>query len=300
MQNLISVSDLLDASIDVYQKERSMILSISSIALLGTLLTILSLLFFPFGSKLLQVLLQNDTFNSQETLGIILVALATTISSLLHFWVITALNTFIAARLKNATMTLHTTLSTALKLLLPSLWILILISVFFILFCVSAYIPAVLVAKLFPNANLLNGITLIGGTLAIVVGSFRYALPISLAPYALFLKQKRGLQALLYTHSLTKGRLIKTLIRFFAPKILFTICGLIVGTLFSFIIHMALDPFVGLNMDLYLRTTTLIDIAVTGFVTLLIQPLLLLPDLLLCRNLIETSEGMYENRRSTY
>jgi hypothetical protein len=139
--------------------------------------------------------------------------------------------------------------------------------------------PLVLVANLLFVAGLFVSLIL----------TSRWTIFYIMAPYANVIDGVQKKAALTKSASLVRGKFWSVLLRVVLPKFVFLLFGLFAATLISLLVQLIVQGSVGLNLDLAFRINTLVEQILPLLVTIFLNPLILLSDVLLYRNL--TSEA---------
>jgi hypothetical protein len=106
-----------------------------------------------------------------------------------------------------------------------------------------------------------------------------------LAPYLTILEDVQGKTALLASRQLIENRFWSVLSRMVVPKLVFVIFGVFAMYLISYLVNIFLNASGGLNLDLYLRLLTMTQTIVPILIAALINPLIIISDVLLLRSL---------------
>jgi hypothetical protein len=289
-QPLISIGELIDRSWDTLRSKPVPALSISGWLLVGAAIDVLALAFYPTVSKVAS----GATLNGSETFGVILTFVSgALIAPLLSVWIFASLAKLIDAQLAGRKLSSKEAMRQGRTLFLPSLLITALLAGLILLAVFIAYAPAATIALLAiwmsnPIVVLIRSLLLIGGTFVAVGLSFYWAVRYGLAPYALFLENIRGMGALMRSRTLADGRFFAVLSRLLIPKAVFFVLGVIVLAVLSYVANIAVSASAGLNIDVQLRLTSMVNAVMPILAAILINPLVVASDILLYRSLSQS------------
>lgn len=287
MPKLISIGRLIDESWEVYKAHFQDFLSISSWLLLLAILYVLSLALYPSASALWF----SNELSTSENIGVFLFVFTNyVIAPLLGLWVVIALARQARVFLQNKTITTKRAHEETKPLFIPTLIVSLMVSFLLVVAILIGLGPSILLAGI---GTLINSITLVGiGNMLIIVGLlvaivllFKWMVEYYLSPIATIVDGIFGKKALIQSRQLTRGRFWSVFLRLLIPKLVFIIFGVFLMLIIAYIMEIFLDVVSGLNLDLELRIKTIVESVFPIVIAALINPLIIIADVMLYRAL---------------
>jgi len=251
------------------------------------ILYLISLCLYPSASALWNA----TELNGMEQTGVTLFAITSyIISPLIGTLILIGLTRVIRSHVAGRSANLKSLAKEIKPLFLPTLFVSILVGCYLLLAILIGFGPTIILNILgfiFQQSILIaiGGILLIIGIFVSLVLSFCWIIEYTFAPYLTILDGLRGRKALSASRKLVKGRFWHTFVRFIVPKIVFIIFGVLLMAIVSYFTEIILDVSSGLNLDLSLRIKTMIEWVMPIAITVLINPLIIISDLLLLQAL---------------
>jgi len=290
MPQLLSLGTILDRAWETYQKRFVELMSISGWLLVVALLEIVALLLYPYVTQLTATA---TPYTFWESFGVVLFALTNTlIAPIIGVWVYIALVRFIRVQ-ETGAIKVSKALKEGWRWFLPHCWVGALILMVLLAGTIVSFLPAGIIGGLTmiwsaPFFIIFLNLFVILGIFAALIISFRWSVHYLLAPYALLLDGIRGKAALHESRRLVIGRFWQAFLRIVIPKVIFIILGVIIMWVLAFAAQIVISAVVGLNADLYLRLQSISGGLLSLVIAILINPLIVLADIIVYRNLKET------------
>jgi len=288
MLKLISIGDLIDQSWERYRASWPLYLGISGWALLIVLLDIIALAFYPNASTLVS----GANLTGGEMFGFILYAATNYIlAPLLGFWIFLSL-----LKAASSQDSKRTTATRAMKetrsLFIPSFGAAILLGATVILALVVTILPIAILLGLGGwlkiGMLMVLGNALIGVAVAVaLVLTIRWTVEYFFAPYLPLLEGKTPMQAMRRSRALVAGRFWAVVWRLVIPKLVFVVFGVLALSVLTYIANIFVAAMAGLNIDVYARLTSIMITVFPLIIAMLLNPLLVIADMLLYRSLNE-------------
>jgi hypothetical protein len=272
---LLSVGELIDQSWDVFRANSQSFLEISAWLLLTAILSAVALAFYPSASDLAL----NSALTGLETFGVLLFSFTNLlITPLISFLIYIALTRATGAALSRRRFSLRSLLIEIKPLFLPTLSTSIMVMLMILFALVIGFGPAAVVGAL----GLLTRTSIIVfiANLLLIVGIYYF-----MAPYLTMLDGTRTKLALATSRQLIEGRFWSVLMRIVVPKLVFVIFGVFLMTIIGYLVGILTDLSAGLNLDTQLRISTMTTTVVPIVIAVLINPLIVISDVLLLRSL---------------
>lgn len=289
MNKLITVGQLLDQTWDHYRDNFKELMTVSAWMLILAVVDVIALSFYPPASKLLG----QATYTGAETFGVILSSISSgLLAPLLGLWLLIALARLVRNQLAGRPGMAKKAMSEGFQLFGPALYISLLILAVLVFALVIGLGPAFILAAILQYMGgtalvILFNLLLMAGLIVSFVLVLIWGVRFVLAPFALFLEDKRGLPALKRSQELIKGRFWSVLLRLAVPKLLFIVIGVLLLMVVQYVVGLGITGAAGLNIDVQLRLGTLTQAAVSAVVVALINPLIVIADLILYKNLMK-------------
>lgn len=280
--SLISVGTIIDKSWHTYKTHFGSFISISGWMLLVAILNIIGFIFYPTASTLLS----GETYTGREIFGTVLLMLNNFIFiPLLSIWVTASLVRLIDAIFSGRTVTLKAIMKEGRAFFGPFL----LVSVLFSLVILSTFL--FLVPGLF---FIFMGNTTISiiGTLLLIIGLVLTCVCLCLwgvrfffSTFTTLVDKQHGRKALQASEKLVRGHYWDVVVRLVLPKILFFVVFAIALHIARTIADTIIISSTGLDIDLQIRLKTIIFGLLVLIQTILINPLILIADFLIFKDL---------------
>ena len=290
MSKLLSLGNIIDQTWDSYKKHFSDLLNVSGWLLVLAIVQSCSLLFYPTATTLAAEI----PLTGWEQFGVTLYAISSIIiAPVIGLWIFAS----IARLVKGQGGLRRTKPSDALKegwrFFFPSLLVSFLILALLAAGVVIGIGPSIVVWALAVLTS--SRILLLIANLLIVLGvfvalfiNFRWSLHYIMAPYAVLVDDVRGKKAMKESRRLVDGRFWSVLLRIAVPKILFIIIGVIGMWILASLSQVVISALASGNIDLFLRLQTIAGIIISIIAAILINPLVVIADVILYKNLQET------------
>ena len=284
---LISIGEIIDRSINIYQKHFANLISISSWMLIVVILNIIALGLYPSAGKMIA----SEVLTSTESAGVIIYALTNFIISpiiaiFILVMLVRALKMVLAGKTIDTSKVMHETKTRIIPTILIS------IMVFFVILFASviSFSPAAILAmvSLWTQSTFLvtaTNILLIIGVFAALILTIKWSVRFYLAPYITASDDIKGKKSLIYSQKITDKKFWGVLLRLVLPKIVFLMIGVLIILFFGFIMSIVASTISGLNLNLELRIITLSDTIVPILASIFVQPLIIITDMILLNNL---------------
>jgi uncharacterized membrane protein len=106
-----------------------------------------------------------------------------------------------------------------------------------------------------------------------------------MAPYANVLDDVQKIDALKESKNIIKGKFVHVSFLLVVPKLVFVLFGVFLLMIFVYLVQIIATSFSGLNTDLYVRLLSITDSIVPIIIIVLINPLIIISDVLLFKSL---------------
>lgn len=289
-KSIISIGELIDQSWDVYRTRLWELLTISGWLMVTAILNAIALALYPPATTL-QL---GAELTGLEITGVLLFSATTLIiTPLLSFWIYTslvrALNTHFAGRRIDPKMAMREGRDVFFPTLLTSLMVVLMV----VLAIVIGFAPPVILAAIgsltnLPTLVIIANILLVIGVFVALVLSIKWVVYYLLAPIITILNNTPAKQALTMSRQLIQGRFFAVLARVAVPKLVFVIFGVFAMSIIAYLVGILIDASSGLNLDIQLRISTMTQSIIPILIAVLINPLILISDVLLFRSLKNT------------
>ena len=286
-KTLISVGELIDQSWELYRSRFVEFLSISGWLILTAILYALALAFYPAAS----ILQSGAHLTAGETLGVVVFTLTTfLVTPIISFWIFTSLarmlGTHLAGDRMNPSRAMREGRAIFLKALLTSVMV-----VLMVLFAiVIGFGPPVLIATLGSLANIdsvimIANVLLIVGIFVALFLSIQWTIYYLFAPLLTILDGLPGKAALENSRRLIQGRFWQVLMRVAVPKLVFIIFGIIAMSFIAYMADVIVSASSSISLDVQVRIGSMVETVVPILIAALINPLMIISDVLLLRSL---------------
>ena len=307
MQRLLSIGQLIDHTWDAYRHRFFGWMNISCWTLVGLILMLVALAFYPTVSRVgvSEALAQTSQFTNLEGFGILLYGFATIL-------VAPALGILIFNALVLAGRYPTQPLSFIWKSAREQFW-----SVIWIVVLYTAITVGILFGGMLPGALLLLTtslmaqppalLSLFGGIILVAGGAIgflyftKWTVWYSFAPYLVLLQGKKGAQALMASKALVVGRFWPVFLRLMVPKMLCIVVLVVAiqcGYLALEVVSYPLTSLLSWNRDLLLRIAVMLEQITPVLPSILIHPFFILADVILIQDLTNGTWNERPNSRS--
>lgn len=286
-KQLISIGELIDQSWEHYRARLPEFLSISGWILITAILYAIALAFYPSASKLSL----GADLSGLETFGVLIFTLTSfLVTPIVSFWVYIALTKAVNKQLSKQTVDPKLAMREVKPAFFPTLLTSIMVMLMVLLAIVIGFTPAAVVATLgfLTNASIVivfANLLLIAGIFVALFLSVKWVVYYVLAPYLTMLEGMPAKTALATSRQLTQGRFWSVLFRVLVPKLVFIIFGVFAMSIAAYLVGIFIDFSAGLNVDIQLRISTMTTTIVPIVIAVLINPLVVISDVLLLRSL---------------
>jgi hypothetical protein len=284
---LISVGELIDQSWDVYRSRATELLSISGWLIVTAILFAIALAFYPSASRL-----QLDTtLTGLETTGVLLFSFTSiVIAPILSFFLYVAMTKVLGAHFARRSVLPKTAMKQARSVFWPTLLTSVMVILMILLAIVIGFAPPAILATLGALTNVgaiivLANLLLIIGIFVAIFLSIKWVVHYFLAPYITMLDGTQAKLALATSRQLVQGRFWAVLIRVLVPKLVFIIFGVFAMSILAYLVGILIDASAGINLDIQLRISTMTTTIIPILIAVLINPLIIISDILLLRSL---------------
>lgn len=287
MNTLISVGELIDNSWDLYRKYFKTFMRISGWLLVVIILNLIALTLYPSSGALTY----HANLTTPETIGVILFAITSLIlSPLLGFWIFLAIAHAANFAVTQKRIDLKNVYQATKNRYWPTLWVIILVGLVLLFAQVITLGPSVLLGILGSWIN--NVPLLVIANILFLIGLFtsiyfttRWTVLFIMAPYTAALDNRNKKDALVSSRKLIQGRFWQVVLRIILPKIIFILFGLFAATILSLFVKIFVNNSTDQQLDLYVRMQNISTNLIPLFVMILLNPLIILSDVLLFKNL---------------
>jgi len=287
MKQLLSLGTIIDMTWERYPS----LLSVSGWLLILAIIETISLLFYPTATTLALEL----PLTGWEQFGVTLYAFSSlALAPILGLWIFVSLTRLIHMQGGLRRPQTSKAIKEGLIYFLPGLLISVLMILVLIVGGLLGFAPSLffwLLAYLFKSSILMivANILIVLGVFAALFINFRWSLHYIMAPYALLMDDMHGKKAMKESRRLVDGRFWSVFLRVAVPKIFFIVIGLIIMWILITLSSLVINVLAGTNIDLFLRLKTIMSLIISVIVAILINPMVVLADVILYKNLKETT-----------
>ncbi|NQV90290.1 hypothetical protein HQ487_02680 [Candidatus Uhrbacteria bacterium] len=284
---LISIGELIDQSWEVFRARSTELLTISGWLLSTAILFAIALSFYPSASRL-QL---GGSLTSLEIMGVVIFAITSfVIAPLLSFWIYTSITKATGNHLARKTVNAKQAMKEGRLVFIPAALTSVMVILMALLAVVIGFAPAIILATIGSLANVsalivFANILLILGIFVAVFLTIKWVVFYFLAPYITILDGVTAKVALATSRQLIQGRFWAVLIRILVPKLVFIIFGVFAMSIVAYLVGIIISASSGINFDIQLRVTTMTQTIVPIVIAVLINPLILISDVLLLKSL---------------
>lgn len=284
---LISIGELIDQSWEQYRARLPEFLTISGWILITAILYAIALAFYPSASKLSI----GADLSGLETFGVLIFTVTSfVITPILSFWVYIALTRAASTHLSHQTVDPKKAMRDVRPAFFPTLLTSVMVMLMVLLAIVIGFAPAVVVATLgfLTNVSVVivfANLFLIAGIFVALFLSIKWVVYYFMAPYLTMLDGTPAKLALATSRQLIEGRFWQVLFRVVVPKLVFVIFGVFAMSIVAYLVGIFIDFSAGLNIDFQLRISTMTTTIIPIIIAVLINPLIVISDVLLLRSL---------------
>lgn len=287
MPKLISIGELIDQSWEQYRARLPEFLTISGWVLITAILYAIALAFYPSASKLSL----GADLSGLETFGVLIFTVTSfVVTPILSFWVYIALTKAVNKHLSRQAVDPKQTMRDVKPAFFPTLLTSVMVMLMVLLAIVIGFAPAAVVATLgfLTNVSVVivfANLLLIAGIFVALFLSIKWVVYYIMAPYLTMLEGTPAKLALATSRQLIEGRFWAVLFRALVPKLVFVIFGVFAMSIAAYLVGIFIDFSAGLNIDIQLRISTMTTTIVPIVIAVLINPLVVISDVLLLRSL---------------
>ncbi len=285
--NLISVGELIDQSWNLYCGQFRTLMRLSGWLIIVAILNVIALVLYPT----VGALSLHSSLTHSETAGVLLYIFTNFIvSPLLGLGIFIAIVQAADAAISKRPIDFKQIFQGTLNRYGSALIVTVLVACTVILAQIITIGPGILFVILGTWSN--NTIILICADFLIMIGAFssviltiRWVMHYLLAPYANILDGTQKKAALTQSRELIRGRFWTVCVRVILPKFVFFLFGVFFVAITSLIIQLLISGSTGLNIDTSVRIGSFADSILPLLVAIFINPLMILSDVLLFKNL---------------
>lgn len=287
MPKLISLGHLIDQSWELYRARFHQFMSISAWLLLLAFFYIISLSLYPSASTLWF----SNKLILAENIGVLLFIVTQYIlAPLIGVWVVLVICRFIKNQRPGRTDDIKKSVSESRSLFIPTLLVMIMVAFLLIVALLIGFGPSIILTALgafFKSKTLLvlGNLLLIVGVFVALILSFKWMVEYYFALYVTAFEGVKGKKALAMSRQIVKGNFWEVIVRLIVPKLVFIVFGIFFMAIIAYTTSLLLDVASGLNFDLRLRLNTLIEWTVPVLIGMIINPLIIIADVLLYKSL---------------
>ncbi len=287
MPRLISVGELIDRSWEHYKTEFVGLVSVSGWILVAAIVDLFALIFYPTVSKLAS----GATLTGWESFGVTLFGISNyVIATVVNLWVFATLGRLISSQLSGRGDNVKRAMVEGWKFFLPLAIVGLLIGGLIFGAVAVSFAPSVGMALLgmwtsMSAAPFLVAFLEIVGICVAIFLCFRWSVQYFLAPYALLVDGVRGWSALVQARRMVDGKFWSIFLRIAVPKAIFILFGVVGMQILITGLSLVTVAAAGSNIDLQARLGTIIFYVVMYLATAIINPLIVIADVLLYRSL---------------
>ena len=288
-KQLISVGQLIDQSWEIYRSRFVPLMTISGWLVLTAVFYAIALAFYPSAS----VLQTGAGLTTFEGFGVVFFMITTLfLAPVISFWIYTSIGRALSMHFARRTLNTKKAMIQGKDIFLQALLTSIMVMLMILLAIVIGFGPAIFLATVAALANasslvILANILLVIGIFVALFFSIKWLVYYILAPLITILDGDRGKAALIKSRSLIEGRFWDVLMRVSVPKLVFFIFGVFAMSIFSYVVGILIDASGGINLDLQVRISTMVQTIVPIVIAAFINPLIIISDVLLLRSLEE-------------
>ncbi len=285
--SLLTVGELIDRSWEHYRREFVDLMSVSGWVLLVALVNIVALAIYPSASKIIG----DASLTSSESFGVGLYAFSNwALAPLIGLWVFVVLVRLVRSQLSGRRGGVREAMADGTRLFFPTLLVSLLIFLILAATLVIGFGPSIalsLIASAAGNGTLsiLASLSLVVGVVAAIVLGFRWSVRYYFAPYTLLIDDVRGRATLPASRKAIEGRFWGVLLRIAVPKLVFILLGIMAMAVVAFVFSIATGALTGLNLDVQLRLSTISTSVLSTIVAALLNPIIVVADLMLYQSL---------------
>lgn len=287
MKSLLSPGELIDKSWDLYRNQFKSFMSLSGWLVIIAILNVIAWILYPNAGTTVAY----TSLNAQESAGVILYVITNfVISPLFGFWMFIAMVRTSLRAMTNKPIELMQTLRETKSLFFPTFIVAALVALMILLALIITTGPAFL---LFGIGTWIHNAVLIGfadilfvfAAFASLILTCRWMLNYFMAPYACIIDGVEKKSALIQSRTLVQGRFWSTLVRVVLPKFVFILFGLGFAAIVTFMIKIFINGATGMSIDQSLHLLTISTSVLSVIIAIFLNPLLVLSDVILYKNL---------------
>ncbi len=288
---LLSTGEIIDRTWSLYRDKFAELMSVSSWLLVIAIVDVVAITLYPTTATIVN----RVDLSLGETGGVILTAVnGWLIAPIVGVFVLASIVRVLSMHFGSVRMDATRAIKEAWRFFFPLILVSILVLAVLIGAVAIGFIPTILInTATAPFANnslaIFSRILVVIGLAVSIVLSIRWSVLFTLAPYALLLENKHGKSALTRSRELILGRFWAVLGRIAIPKLIFLLVGILIMGVLSYLIGIVISGVGTFNSDLMIRLQTLSGSVFPIVVAALINPLIILADVIVYRSLKETS-----------
>ena len=287
MSNLLSVGDLIDQSWNLYRAQFRAFMKLSGWMLIIAVLNIIALFLYPTAGALTY----HSTLTTPELCGVILYAITDfLISPLLGLWIFISVTQAANAAASGQQIQPTSIFRGTKNRYFSALVVVVLVTCMIILAQLITLGPGILFELI--GGWMQNAVVLAAAAILMIVGAFiscilttKWILHFYMASYANVIDGAQKMDALTRSKNLIQGRFWNVLVRVVLPKFVFILFSIFFITFISLSIQIFLNGSSLLGTDLANRMSNLNDTVLPLLAAILINPLIILSDVILYKHL---------------
>ncbi len=287
---LISLGELIDQTWNIYHKHFKTLITISAWLLIVGILNMIALIFYPDANSVAQSIFNDRALSGTETTGVLLYAITLyLVNPILNIWIFGS--TILTAKniINRKSVNLKKIYRESAKLFLPALLVIILTALILIGAFLIAYGPSVillLLAALFKSGMLttLAAVIYIPSIFVATILAFRWGIFYIFSSYSVFIENTSGIAAIKRSKSLVQGRFWNTVVLFAVPKIIAIVIAAVLMYVFLFAVSLLTSTY-STDLNAHLRLFSYLDELIPIAAAILLNPVLIIADVLLYQSL---------------
>ncbi len=288
---LLSMGELIDQTWERYRENFLPLISLSGWNIIVALLNIIAVAFYPSASK---IFFNTGDITQLETFGIALYAFTSfVVAPIMNTIVFVGIIRMSVSILSNRGAAVKRSFSEIKPRLLPAILISFMYLMIIFLAALIPLLPAGIlgiISLILQNDTILSlsNILLALGIFVSTYLAIRWGIQYYFASYLVVQDDEKIKPSLMSSRKLIDKRFWSVMLRIIAPKILFLLFGVIIIWVLNFVFTIIFSGVSGLNLDLQARLLSYTDSVIPILAAILIQPLIILSDVLLLKSLKES------------
>jgi len=226
-------------------------------------------------------------------MGVLLFSFTSLIlTPLLSFLIYVSITKALGNHFSKKTVNPKTAMLDGRKVFFPAIITSVMVALMVLLAIVIGFAPAIIIATIGSLTNvsgliILANILLVLGIFVALALSLKWVVHYFMAPYITILDGTPAKLALATSRQLIQGKFWAILFRIVVPKLVFIIFGVFAMSIMAYLVGILIDASAGLNLDIQLRISTMTQTIIPILIAVLINPLIIISDVLLLRSLKE-------------